>query len=60
MALYDYWFTDEAERRKTGAIWNRRFERLYLPSISLMRCVSELAADALKLLMTTPFKPRST
>jgi hypothetical protein len=35
VALYDYWFTDEAERRKTGAIWNRRFERLYLPSISL-------------------------
>jgi hypothetical protein len=35
VALYDYWFTNEAERRKTGAIWNRRFERLYLPSISL-------------------------
>ncbi|HXE15369.1 MAG TPA: lipase maturation factor family protein [Bryobacteraceae bacterium] len=35
VALYDYWFTSEAERRKTGAIWNRRFERLYLPSISL-------------------------
>lgn len=35
VALYDYWFTDEAERRKTGAIWNRRFERLYLPAISL-------------------------
>lgn len=35
VALYDYWFTNPAERRKTGAIWNRRFERLYLPSISL-------------------------
>jgi lipase maturation factor 1 len=35
VALYDYWFTNEVERRKTGAIWNRRFERLYLPAISL-------------------------
>jgi lipase maturation factor 1 len=35
VALYDYWFTDEAEQRKTGTIWNRRFERLYLPAISL-------------------------
>lgn len=35
VALYDYWFTNAAERQKTGAIWNRRFERLYLPSISL-------------------------
>lgn len=35
VALYDYWFTDWSERQKTGAIWNRRFERLYLPSISL-------------------------
>jgi hypothetical protein len=33
--LYDYWFTTPAERRKTGAIWNRRFEREYLPAISL-------------------------
>lgn len=35
VALYDYWFTDMAERRKTGAVWNRRFEKLYLPAISL-------------------------
>jgi predicted DCC family thiol-disulfide oxidoreductase YuxK len=33
--LYDYWFTTPAERKKTGAIWNRRFEREYLPAISL-------------------------
>lgn len=35
VALYDYWFTNETERRKTGALWNRRFDRLYLPGISL-------------------------
>jgi predicted DCC family thiol-disulfide oxidoreductase YuxK len=35
VALYDYWFTNERERRITGAIWKRRFERLYLPAISL-------------------------
>jgi predicted DCC family thiol-disulfide oxidoreductase YuxK len=33
--LYDYWFTTPAERKKTGAIWNRRYEREYLPAISL-------------------------
>jgi lipase maturation factor 1 len=33
--LYEYWFTTEAERKKTGAIWNRRLERSYLPPISL-------------------------
>jgi predicted DCC family thiol-disulfide oxidoreductase YuxK len=33
--LYDYWFTTASERKKTGAIWNRRFERIYLPAISL-------------------------
>lgn len=33
--LYDYWFTTPAERKETGAIWNRRYEREYLPAISL-------------------------
>jgi predicted DCC family thiol-disulfide oxidoreductase YuxK len=33
--LYDYWFTSPAERKRTGAIWNRRYERGYLPAISL-------------------------
>ncbi len=33
--LYDYWFTTESERKKTGAVWNRRFEKNYLPPISL-------------------------
>ena len=33
--LYDYWFTTPAERKKTGAIWSRRYEREYLPAISL-------------------------
>ncbi|MFZ0588982.1 MAG: lipase maturation factor family protein [Bryobacteraceae bacterium] len=41
VALYDYWFTDETERRRTGAIWNRRFERLYLPAISLEQLRSQ-------------------
>ena len=34
-SLYDYWFTTFDERRNTGAIWNRRFERAYIPPISL-------------------------
>jgi hypothetical protein len=34
-SLYDYWFTTFEERRKTGAIWNRRFERSYIPPVSL-------------------------
>jgi predicted DCC family thiol-disulfide oxidoreductase YuxK len=35
VSLYDYWFTTAAERRETGAIWNRRYNRPYLPPISL-------------------------
>jgi lipase maturation factor 1 len=35
VSLYDYWFTTGEERRKTGAIWNRRYNRPYLPPISL-------------------------
>jgi hypothetical protein len=34
-SIYEYWFTTELERQKTGAIWNRRFERPYIPTISL-------------------------
>ena len=34
-SLYDYWFTTFAERRQTGALWNRRFERAYIPPVSL-------------------------
>ncbi len=33
--LYDYWFTTPDERKKTGAIWNRRFEHPFLRDISL-------------------------
>jgi predicted DCC family thiol-disulfide oxidoreductase YuxK len=35
VSLYEYWFTDERTREKTGAIWARRFSRRYLPPISL-------------------------
>ncbi len=34
-SIYDYWFTTPAERRKTGAIWNRRYERVFIPAFSL-------------------------
>jgi hypothetical protein len=35
VSVYDYWFTTPDERKRTGAIWNRRLEGPYLPSISL-------------------------
>jgi hypothetical protein len=35
VSIYDYWFTTPAERHKTGAIWNRRYERAYIPAYSL-------------------------
>jgi hypothetical protein len=35
VSIYDYWFTTPTERRKTGAIWNRRYERAYIPAFSL-------------------------
>jgi hypothetical protein len=34
-SIYEYWFTTPAERRKTGAIWNRRYERVFIPAFSL-------------------------
>ena len=33
--VYDYSFTTPDERKRTGAIWNRRLERTYLQSLSL-------------------------
>jgi predicted DCC family thiol-disulfide oxidoreductase YuxK len=40
-SIYEYWFTTERERRNTGAIWNRRFERPYIPTISLKMLQSQ-------------------
>jgi hypothetical protein len=33
--VYDYRFTDSAERRRTGAWWHREEKATYLPAISL-------------------------
>ena len=36
-AVYDYRFTDFAERRRSGAWWRREEKAMYLPAISLRR-----------------------
>jgi hypothetical protein len=33
--LYDYHFTTPEERRRTGAVWNRKLTALYFPPVSL-------------------------
>ena len=33
--LYDYRFTDAATRAKTGEVWQRREDGVYLPQVSL-------------------------
>jgi hypothetical protein len=33
--VYDYQFTDFAERRQSGARWRREEKGIYLPAISL-------------------------
>lgn len=33
--LYDYHFTNAARRQTTGAYWQRKYEEVYLPAISL-------------------------
>jgi hypothetical protein len=47
--LYDYRFTDVAQRRQTGAWWRREVLGLYLPPVTLWKATSNASA---------PFPPR--
>jgi len=45
--LYDYSFTDEEERRRTGNWWKREAKGVYLPAVGL-KAVSRMDINALK------------